>query len=123
MARVDGTEAVKFDLRQYGRDVTEDGQVGRPTHVRPPAGRRRPCKSCGAPVVDVKTPDGKWMPLDADSGQRVRVTKGGDLRVVLEDGSVKAAVKAYARGGSVLAWTSHFATCPDADKHRKGGRR
>ncbi len=54
------------------------------------------CKSCGEYIVWVKTEAGKNMPVDADS-----FDEGDDL---LWDPDKHI---------------SHFATCPNADKHRK----
>lgn len=54
------------------------------------------CRSCEAPIVWVQTQNGKNMPVDAhtyDNG----------------DGLIFNSEK----------HTSHFATCPNADKHRK----
>lgn len=57
----------------------------------------KPCKSCGAPIEFVKTPAGKWMPVDP--GKRVTiVTDGGEVRA-----------------GRI----PHWVTCPTAAQHRK----
>jgi len=57
------------------------------------------CKSCGAEIVWVKTNAGKNHPVNAEP----------EKRIILLDG-----------GAQVMdAYTSHFATCPDADKFRK----
>lgn len=74
------------------------------------------CRSCKARVIWVKTEKGSSMPLDeiedpekgniAVDDQGVgRVLRGSDL-----DDALAARVKLY---------TSHFATCPNAKKHRK----
>ena len=55
------------------------------------------CKSCGAAIVWVKTKGGKNMPVDADT------FKAGDPSVFMPE----------------IGHQSHFATCPNADKHRK----
>lgn len=57
---------------------------------------RGTCRSCGAPVVWVVTARGKRMPLDPPL-----------VTVVDDDGRTH-------RGR-----VSHFATCPDASKHRR----
>ena len=59
------------------------------------------CKKCGAPMKWVKSKAGKWMPLDAEP-----------LKVVTQDADGDWVV--------VTAYTSHFATCPNADEFRKG---
>lgn len=55
----------------------------------------KPCGSCRAPVVWLKTAAGKSMPCDA------------------------ATVGAEDRQYDHAKHTSHFATCPNAAKHRK----
>ncbi len=55
------------------------------------------CRSCGEYVVWVKTAAGKNMPVDADS-----FTEGDELMFDAGAGHI-----------------SHFATCPNADEHRK----
>jgi len=54
------------------------------------------CRSCGAEIVWLKTSTGKSMPVDTES-------------VVDEAATIFDPVQ----------MTSHFATCPDAAKHRK----
>ena len=75
------------------------------------------CKSCGDPVVWVKTINGKPMPLNAEPDP------DGNVYPVLIDG------ERYARVATVKSpipdhvpatsrFTAHFATCPHADEHR-----
>jgi hypothetical protein len=64
------------------------------------------CKSCRAPIVWVTTESGKPMPLDFRSERRF---------VVHEDKAGKPVAV------STNTYVSHFATCPDAAKHRKEG--
>lgn len=59
--------------------------------------RTTECQSCQAEIIFLKTGKGKSIPVDAES-----VTEGDELF--------------EPRAGHV----SHFATCPDADKFRKG---
>lgn len=61
------------------------------------------CRSCGAEIVWAITKSGKRMPLDADP-----VTGLGVF--VFDNG--------YAVDPPPLR-RSHFATCPNADEHRK----
>ena len=60
------------------------------------------CKSCNRQILWVKMPSGKSMPLDPDP-QTVVVMD-------LLEGGPHVTRQAY---------TSHFATCPYANKHRK----
>ncbi len=57
------------------------------------------CRSCGAEILWVKTTNGKDMPVDAKP-ERLMV--------------------AYANGYHLEdCYRSHFATCPNADQHRR----
>lgn len=76
------------------------------------------CRSCSAPIVWAVTENGKRIPLDAEA---VVLIPTGAFRLV--DGGedfggsycdVAVSVKAEA------LYVSHFATCPNADAHRKG---
>lgn len=58
------------------------------------------CKSCGAPIIWVKSLGGADMPLDAEPEKRF-----------ILDGAAAAVAR--------TTYTSHFATCPNADQHRK----
>lgn len=66
------------------------------------------CKSCGARIAWVRTENGKNMPVDAEPERRVVVV----VRAVgpdLPDEEVARVVDTF---------KSHFATCPNADRHR-----
>lgn len=54
------------------------------------------CKSCNREIVWIKMKSGKAMPCDPDK-----------VVVVTEDGE------------TVTGYTSHFATCPNANMHRR----
>lgn len=74
------------------------------------------CKSCGAEIIWIKTRNGKAMPCDAEpvpyresfSGGMKLVTKAGDVVPGHYDGTSKD-----------FAFISHFATCPNANRHRR----
>jgi len=62
------------------------------------------CRSCDAEIIWVRmASSGRSMPINS-----------APVTVVLETESGWVVRTAY---------TSHFATCPDAQMHRKGGRR
>lgn len=63
------------------------------------------CKSCQAPIIWVKTLSGKIMPLDEKPESRF-VLNG------LGEGNTPYATM-------VKTYVSHFATCPNASKHRR----
>lgn len=66
------------------------------------------CRSCGAPILWVKTEAGKRMPIDAKPERRVVLDP---LAVRLGADELTARV--------VDTYVSHFATCPNAAQHRK----
>ena len=64
------------------------------------------CKSCQAPITWAVTEGGKKIPLDAASKERRACVIGEE-----PDGSPGVAIRD--------TYLSHFATCPDAAKHRR----
>jgi len=82
------------------------------------------CRSCGAEILWVHTERGKKMPLDAEP---YTGDKPSGLFVRRWDHALDVAVAIAttpdAFPGEPL-YTSHFATCPDADRwrNRTGGR-
>ena len=68
------------------------------------------CSSCHAPVIWAKTTTGKAIPLNPEP------IIGGNIE--LTDG-VARVVKPHP---AVKLYVSHFATCAQADAHRKGRR-
>ena len=62
-------------------------------------------RSCNAPIMWAVTTDGKKVPLDEDPLLVAVLDKPGDPPVVK----------------FVRARLNHFATCPNAAQHRKGG--
>ena len=66
------------------------------------------CNSCNAAIEWHKTPAGKNIPLDPEPHAQGNLTFDNALRVV------------YAHPGSKpKMYRSHFATCPNANQHRK----
>ena len=68
------------------------------------------CSTCGARMVWVVTDKGKRMPLDPEPTADGNVVRTGEQTV------------RYLTAGEAwtgLRFTSHFATCPDAAKHRR----
>jgi len=70
------------------------------------------CRSCKAPVVWVRTRAGKRMPVDPEP------VEGGNIILSERDHATPLAVYVEADPG-VMRHVSHFATCPNADQHRK----
>lgn len=61
------------------------------------------CRSCGADILWVEMSSGKKMPVDPKRLSIVHISPVNDQGVVVQ------------------GYTSHFATCPNAKKHRKDG--
>ena len=83
------------------------------------------CKSCGAKIVWIKTTRGMSMPCNAEQvqyqenkrGSALIVTKDGDVvRGNIIDGNQTSLVPVV----DGVGYVSHFATCPNAAKHRRG---
>jgi hypothetical protein len=73
------------------------------------------CKACGEEILFLRTPAGKFLPVDADSFGPHQITKG--VTIVTEAGSV-------IRGGALITGTvygyvPHWATCSHPDQFRK----
>jgi hypothetical protein len=88
------------------------------------------CSSCSATVVWVRTPKGKKMPCDPELFA-VRPAEDGPHTVVTVEGKTIRGERVFgplepetagvsASFPVVLARISHFATCPNAARHRKG---
>lgn len=75
------------------------------------------CGSCGAAVVWCETSKGKRMPVDAEPYD------GGNVEIVEVRGAAPLAVVHGDTGMATLdgspRYRSHFATCPNADQHRR----
>lgn len=87
-----------------------DGSVVKPT-MRPVA-----CHSCGAPAVWCNTGKGRMLvdPSPVEDGNIEIVRWHGNTPVIAVHGP------SYEWPEGVDRFVSHFATCPNADKHRKG---
>lgn len=74
------------------------------------------CRSCGRKILWALTGNDKRIPLDPEP------VVNGNLEVDAETGRVRtlkaAELNALLRGGNPLYHISHFATCPNANKHR-----
>ena len=73
---------------------------------------KQQCKSCGAAIRWYRTPAGKRMPVDAEPAS--------DGNLVILAGVVQPIQADLFRGiPSGPRYISHFATCPNARKHRR----
>lgn len=82
-----------------------------------------PCDSCGAPLWFCWTKDGRQMPVNAtppgddqEGNVICLMARSGNGMVVIPLSAVSDEYREFA---AKHARTSHFATCPQADKHRK----
>lgn len=75
--------------------------------------QHRNCRSCGALVWWVHTEAGKRMPLDYQPDPR------GLGNVIFTANAQVRYVKREESGLEEPRYTSHFATCPDSEQHRK----
>ncbi len=77
------------------------------------------CKSCGAEIKWILTFSGKAMPVDPEP---IHFYAGEGKEVFVTDsGAVVHGTRAEGQEHTMTGYTSHFATCPYADQHRKGG--
>ena len=74
------------------------------------------CKSCNAPLLWVKTSDGKPMPCNPEP---VLSIPAGEAIVLKVPGKHAIVVKAPADRPLAIGFQSHWATCPDAQSWRK----
>lgn len=77
------------------------------------------CKSCGAEIIWIKMASGKMMPCDAKPVSYQTAVPGtkGTLTLVTPDGRVASGV--FNPDSDKIGYTSHFATCPNANQHRR----
>lgn len=80
------------------------------------------CRSCRAPILWSKTEGGKRMPLDPEPVDGGNVALGVPNRYDAE-GNVIATVLGplEIEAADEPLYVTHFATCPDADRWRRGG--
>jgi len=70
------------------------------------------CRSCGARIRWVFTDKGHRMPLDPepDPTGNIVIREDGDAHVITKDDVIPPQAE---------RWISHFATCPEAARHRR----
>lgn len=76
------------------------------------------CRSCGAEIKFIRLTSGKWNPVDIakrtfvkDEGEETLVTDAGEI--------VKGRFASMEAGANAEGYISHFATCPNANAHRR----
>lgn len=78
------------------------------------------CKSCGAEIIWIKTQSGKSMPCNPERIVYWKKPGGGSRKIVTPNGEVLSAkLEGDPTKAAGMGYISHFATCPNADMHRK----
>lgn len=74
------------------------------------------CKSCGSEIFWAKTIKGASIPIDAKPSPRgnIILSENGTALVYRDPSAIAP------RYANEPRYLSHFATCPNADTHRKG---
>lgn len=77
------------------------------------------CKSCGAPIIWIRTTNGKSMPCDEEQTY-YRYAIHGKGRIVTPSGQVlPCKYMPDEKGADGIGNVPHWVTCTDADLHRK----
>jgi hypothetical protein len=74
--------------------------------------KTRECGSCGAKIIWAVTVNDKRMPVDAEPNEK------GNIELI-DRGFIAAIVHSQPPLAAETLYTSHFVTCPNAEKHRK----
>lgn len=89
-------------------------------NTAPPRDGQKPCRSCGAPMVFVKTIFGKRIPLDVEPNmEKGNVVVANGVAIYISGPKREGEARVVAERVGLRLYTSHFATCPDAAEHRK----
>lgn len=78
------------------------------------------CKSCGAPIVWIQSHNAKWIPCDEGLIPYQEDRSGKDA-IVTQKGEIircRLTFEGKADGAGRIA---HWATCPNAEQHRRRG--
>lgn len=77
------------------------------------------CRSCHAEIKFIRLKTGKWNPVDI--AKRTFIKDEGDEILITDDGEVcKGRFASLEEGANAAGYISHFATCPNANAHRRG---
>ena len=77
------------------------------------------CKSCGAEIDWIVMKSGRRMPVDPEPVHFSidKINHSGDITLITADGMAVTGFKDMS--SRLIGYLSHFATCPNADKHRR----
>jgi hypothetical protein len=130
----DGLSSTRIKIRIVA-DTTDPDEVDRIERAAKAAGlnlEREPdaatipeyevkmCSSCAAPIIWAETKRGSRIPIDAqpvDGGDLVLRRQRGDEALLALHAAVN--VESFDPRPGERRYVSHFATCPDADQHRR----
>lgn len=77
------------------------------------------CKSCGQRIRFIRMKSGKSMPVN-EQFVNYKLDPSGKDRIVTPSGDVVACISGvYASEADGYGYVSHFATCPEANQHRR----
>lgn len=76
------------------------------------------CKSCGAPIVWIESPKHKWIPCDEGLIPYQEDRHGKDS-IVTARGEIVRCRLTFDGEPTGLGRTTHWATCPNAEQHRR----
>lgn len=81
------------------------------------------CAACGAPIVFIKTPAGRWMPCEKYP-VAYQVNEDGENQDILVDGEGKVFRGKIVRAGigCKMAHLPHWRFCPGAAQARKASK-
>ena len=73
----------------------------------------------GAEIKFIRLKSGKWNPVDI--AKRTFIKDEGNETLITDDGEVcKGRFASLEDGANAAGYISHFATCPNANAHRRG---
>lgn len=75
---------------------------------------RARCRTCRAPIIWASSYGGARIPMDADPN-------AGKFALHMDEHGTVHADMTEAPASGEPRYTSHFATCPDAEQHRRRG--
>ena len=78
------------------------------------------CKSCGAPIIWIETPKHKWIPCD-EGLKEYKIDRAGPEAIVTQKGEIVRCRFDFVSEPDGMGRLAHWATCPNADQHRRRG--
>lgn len=76
------------------------------------------CSSCGASIIWLRTPAGKWMPAN-EGLVPYRQSDEGNNFVVDDRGNMIRCILKFEGFPTGMARIPHWATCPNAARHKR----